>query len=243
MYRVVLVDDEEIFLEGFRKKIDWESYGFTIASSFQNPYDAIRYLKDNPAELIITDIRMPFMDGLAFIREVRRFLPEIPVVVLSGYSDFSYAKEAIRYHVSDYLLKPVSSEELAMTLIELREKLDEKFRRDPGNKAEGYYEKIVDSIKKSVILNYRTVSLESIALETKMSTNYVSKIFKKVSGQNFSDYLLEVKMTNARRLLDEGSLKIYEIAYMVGYDNPKNFTRAFRNYFGVSPREHKTNGT
>ncbi len=243
MYNVVLIDDEALFLEGFRKKIDWNSYGFTVSASFQNPCDALRYLMENPVELVVTDIRMPFMDGIAFIKELRGFMPDVPVIILSGFSDFEYAKEAIRYQVSNYLLKPVSTEELALTLIELKEKLDEKFdKKTSAGNSEGYYSKLVENIKRSVLRNFRTASLESVALEMKMSTNYVSKIFKKVSGQNFSDYLIEVKMTNARRLIEEGSFRIYEIAYMVGYDNPKNFTRAFRNYWGDSPRECRENG-
>lgn len=243
MYKVVLVDDEELFLEGFKKMIDWPSYGFEITASFSNANNALHFLMENPADLVITDIKMPFMDGLEFSSQLRGMKPDLDIMILSGYSDFEYARKAIQHRVNNYLLKPVDVNELALTLMDLREKLDEMNDTEItiGTSA-GYYNDLVDGIKKNIQRNYRTISLESIALDTKMSTNYVSKIFKKVSGQNFSDYLLEVKMTNALRLIGNGDLKIYEIAYMIGYDNPKNFTRAFKKYWGHSPWEYKENG-
>ena len=243
MYKAVSIDDEALFLEGFRCMIDWESYGFELWT-FQDPSAALRFIRENHVDLVISDIMMPDIDGIELLRQLRSIEPDAITMLLSGASDFEYARSAIRYGVSGYLLKPVNTDELALFLIESKEKLDERYQGIASvGSSEGYYKEIVESMKKNILINYRTVTLEDIAIETKMSTNYVSKIFKKVTGQTFSEYLLEVKMRNAMRLLSSNDLKIYEIAYMIGYDNPKNFTRAFRKYYGKSPWEQRENGS
>jgi len=243
LYSALLVDDEELFLEGFLSMLDWTSYGFEVVRTFDKAKDALDYLKENTVNLVVTDIMMPELDGLEFLRQLKAINPDVATIILSGAGSFEYAQKAIRVGASNYLLKPVNVDELALSLIDIKEKLDEKYDDavNIGN-FEGYYKDVVENIKKNVIMNYRTITLENIAVEVKMSTNYVSKIFKKVSGQNFSDYLIEVKMNNAMRLLKNNDLRIYEIAYMIGYDNPKNFTRAFKKYWGKSPWEYKENG-
>lgn len=244
MYKAISIDDEALFLEGFRKMIDWESYSFELIRTFDKASEALMYIRENPVDLIISDIMMPGMDGIGFLHQLKQIECNAITVLLSGANDFEYARAAIKYGVSSYLLKPVNVDELALCLIEARDKLDERYDRiaSTGN-SEGYYKDIVEAMKKNILMNYRTVTLEDIAIETKMSTNYVSKIFKKVTGQTFSEYLLEVKMKNAMRLLASNNLRIYEIAYMIGYDNPKNFTRAFRKYYGKSPWEQRENGS
>ncbi len=243
MYRVVLVDDDPTFTEGFKNLIDWESYGFSIETTFTNAKEALGYLSNHVVELVITDIRMPFMDGLGFMKELRRQQNDVFIVVLSGFSDFCYAQQAIRYEAKGYLLKPINSDALTLLLLDLRDKLDVKYDANVKiAQSVGYYTSLVESIKKNVLRNYATVSLNSVAIDEKMSPNYISRIFKQYAGQNFSEYLLEVKMKQALKLLSGNTMKIYEVAYAVGYDNPKNFTRAFKKYWGKSPWEYKEGG-
>lgn len=243
MYSAILVDDESLFLDGFVSMIDWPSYGFEVIKTFDKAREALAFLKENSVNLVVTDIMMPGLDGLEFLRQLKAINPDIVTIILSGAESFEYAQKAIRFGVSNYLLKPLNVDELALSLMDIKEALDAKYDEEVNiGSFDGYYKDVVENIKKNVLMNYRTITLENIALDVKMSTNYVSKLFKKVSGQNFSDYLIEVKMTNAMRLLKNNELKIYEIAYMIGYDNPKNFTRAFKKYWGKSPWEYKENG-
>ena len=155
MIKIFLVEDEMIIRRGIKNSIEWEKEGYQFVGEASDGELALPMIIREKPDIVMTDIKMPFMDGLAFIKELRGFMPDVPVIILSGFSDFEYAKEAIRYQVSNYLLKPVSTEELALTLIELKEKLDEKFdKKTSAGNSEGYYSKLVENIKRSVLRNF-----------------------------------------------------------------------------------------
>ena len=117
MFKVLLIDDESFILEGLKVLIDWESEGFEIVSTASNGQEALEFLNNNKVDLIVSDIKMPVMTGLELLAKIRENnISEAYFVILSGYADFSYAKEAIRYDSTDYILKPVNKNELIQTL-------------------------------------------------------------------------------------------------------------------------------
>ncbi|AJY73872.1 response regulator transcription factor [Paenibacillus beijingensis] len=124
MYKIMLVDDEAGVRNSIKAKMDWEAAGFEIAVEASNGKEALDALDlgENP-DLVITDIRMPQMDGIAFIRECKQRYPHLRTIVLSGYSDFEYLKAAIQSGVKDYLLKPVVRSELQALLAKLADEL------------------------------------------------------------------------------------------------------------------------
>jgi two-component system, response regulator YesN len=126
LFSVLIVDDEEDIREGLKTIIDWEKEGFKIAGLAENGVQALEFYKNNKPELIITDIKMPGMDGLEFVRQLRAFDSEVKILIISGYNDFSYAKKAMKYGVNSYLLKPVDIEELGRELGCIREEIYEK---------------------------------------------------------------------------------------------------------------------
>lgn len=128
MYRVILVDDEFLVREAVKETMDWGSRGFELRGCFQHGEDAMDYIRDNPVEVVLTDICMPYMDGLELSRLISREYPHICVVILSGYDNFEYAKQALKYRVREYILKPFSLEELGQALDGIREKLDQESR-------------------------------------------------------------------------------------------------------------------
>ncbi|SDE19521.1 two-component system, response regulator YesN [Paenibacillus sp. UNCCL117] len=134
MYTIMLVDDEIGVRNSIKAKIDWEAAGYRIISEAENGLEALRLLQEQPLpDLLISDIRMPQMDGLALIEACKESCPELKIIVLSGYSDFEYMKTAIRYGVKDYLLKPVVRGELTALLARLSKELEEdraKTRQD-----------------------------------------------------------------------------------------------------------------
>ncbi len=130
MYKVFLVEDESIVREGLRDNIPWEQYGFEFAGEASDGEIALSRIREIRPDVLITDIRMPFMDGLSLCRIVRTELPDIKIIILSGYNDFEYARKAIEVGVERYLTKPVTRKAMAKELAELSEKLDEERHRD-----------------------------------------------------------------------------------------------------------------
>ncbi|MCR5233721.1 MAG: response regulator [Lachnospiraceae bacterium] len=130
MYRVMLVDDEPLILRGMSVVIDWEKKGFEIVKSAANGVEAYEYLKNNKVDLIIADIKMPEMNGLELIRRIREEgLSDAFYVILSGYNDFEYARQALRYSCMDYLLKPIDSERLAEILDKVSDSKHDELNR------------------------------------------------------------------------------------------------------------------
>ena len=129
MYKVFLADDEIVVREGIRSNFPWEQTDFVLAGEAPDGEMALSMLQDIKPDILITDIRMPFMDGLELCRKVAASMPWMYIVILSGYDDFSYAKEAISLGVKEYLLKPVSGEELLQVLNRIAERIREDKRQ------------------------------------------------------------------------------------------------------------------
>ncbi|OBZ08620.1 MULTISPECIES: response regulator transcription factor [Bacillales] len=124
MYRVFVVDDEPFIIEGLYDIIDWSAYGLEIVGSAENGQDALEALKESAADILLTDISMPIMDGLTLIREARQFRPDLKVIILSGYNEFDYIKSGLKLGVENYLLKPINIDELQETLVGTIDKLN-----------------------------------------------------------------------------------------------------------------------
>ena len=129
MYKAILVDDESIIRNAISTTIDWNKFNFELVDTCQNATQAIEILKHTHIDLIITDICMPHMDGLELSSYVYNNYPDTSIVIISGYDDFNYAKAAIRYNVTEYLLKPVTADEFSQILLKLKNTLDEKTKK------------------------------------------------------------------------------------------------------------------
>ena len=124
MYKALVVDDEPIILEGFDNLISWEEFGIEISAKAENGKAALQIVREEEIDLLITDIRMPEMSGLELLKTIRQEGKSIKVIILSGYDDFQYVKEASKYGIENYLLKPIEENELEETLLHLTEKLE-----------------------------------------------------------------------------------------------------------------------
>ena len=122
------MDDEILVREAIRDKIKWEELGFTLVGDCENGKEAIQFLQEQPVDVVLTDIYMPYVDGLSLSKHIYEEHLEIAVIILSGHSDFEYAREALKYNVVEYILKPVTAKELSAVLIKMKGKLDEKYR-------------------------------------------------------------------------------------------------------------------
>jgi two-component system, response regulator YesN len=127
LYKLIIVDDESEIRNGLLEIIDWEKEGFVVVGEAENGLDALQMAESMPIDLVITDIRMPFLDGLQMAKEIRKLQPMVSFIVLSGYDDFEYTRQAIQIKISDYVLKPVSSDELIPILRSVKNSMDERF--------------------------------------------------------------------------------------------------------------------
>lgn len=132
LYRILLVDDEEEVRKAIIRNIEWEKLGFQMAQDAENGEDALEKIEQLKPDVIMTDIRMPYMDGLTLTKRIRQKYPSMKILIFSGYDDFEYAQQAIKLNVTEYILKPVNVEELTGILNRVRENLDEEIaqRRD-----------------------------------------------------------------------------------------------------------------
>ena len=125
-YRLLLVDDEEEVRTSIIRKIDWEKTGFAVIGDAENGQDALEKIEQLEPDLVLTDIRMPYMDGLILAKRIRQIRPSIKIIIFSGYDDFEYAKEAIKLNIIEYILKPVNAEELTGILMRIKNTLDDE---------------------------------------------------------------------------------------------------------------------
>lgn len=145
MYQVLIVDDEPFVRQGIKVIIDWESYGFQIAAEAKNGLEAIELMKTQKFDLVFMDVRMPGMSGLEASAKIRSSISKrIKIVLLSGFSEFTYAQEALKYNISHYLLKPLDPDELVKILNQTSKELDkqvkvEQARRDTASIVGAHY--------------------------------------------------------------------------------------------------------
>jgi YesN/AraC family two-component response regulator len=180
---------------------------------------------------------MPFLSGLDFAKYICQEKPDITTVLMSAYRDFDYAREAIKYNVDRYLLKPIDEEELENTFLEIKKELD----RQCENSLEFHSinDKIIGMIESYINNNLEHVTLCQIAQYIEMSPNYVSRFFKEKTGENLSDFINRKKMKKAQELLKDHRLLVYQVGYKLGYTDYRNFSRAFKNYCGKAPKEYR----
>ena len=138
MYTVIVADDEQEIRRSLIRKVDWGSVGFQVIGEAENGAEALELTEKLEPDLLLTDIRMPFISGIELARQVREIRPATQIAFLSGFDDFSYAQQAIQYNIISYLLKPISSSELEKELLKMKEKIDQKFQvfSQPGMRQE-----------------------------------------------------------------------------------------------------------
>lgn len=144
LYKIMIVDDEAEVRQAIARKIDWRAVGFEIVADAENGRDALEKAETLDLDVVLTDIKMPFMDGLELGAELSRRKPNLKLIVFSGFDEFEYAKEAIKLNVVEYVLKPVNAAELTAILDRVRKVLDEEIeqRRNISQLTQAYQESL-----------------------------------------------------------------------------------------------------
>lgn len=249
MFTLAIIDDEEYVTSSLSKYIAQQHSLFRVSATFTNAEEALAYLRHNPIDVIITDIRMPHMDGLQMLEQIRTFLPDACVLVISGYSEFEYARKACSFNVRNYLLKPIDFQELSKNLNSIAQHLS-KFPSAPVADSENSADRIVSNIgvEDDTVIQYaknyiRThyaddISRDAVASSVYLDGAYFSRLFKQKTGQSYIDFLTEVRMEKAIELLATHS-SITEISKAVGYFHRNQFITNFRKYTGYTPNDYR----
>ena len=243
MYTLVLVEDDYQIRNGLGRFFPWNTIGFELIKSFENGEKAFHFLSANEIDVVLTDIKMPVMDGLTLAKKIKTIKPYISIVLLSAYQDFDFARDAMEIGVKKYIVKSTKYDELIKIFTQIRQQLDEQ-KKTSDMEEDVFQDKKINARVIKEIINYINYdlsdsSLKSLAEKIRINPVYLSRYFKEKTGMNFIDYLIKRKMEKAEDLLFSTNLPIVEISELVGYSNEKNFSRAFKKYHGVSPAEYR----
>lgn len=242
-YTVFVVEDETLILRNTAKKIKQLNIGFEVAETAKNGQQAIDLLQKQLPDVIITDIRMPQVDGLQLVQHLSVNCPSVRTVIISGYNDFEFARKAIQFNVKDYLLKPVESEQLYQCLIRLRIELDaehdsivEKMKVLKAAQGDNI-EDIIEKLRLYLDKNFTDeINLGGIAQGLNFNSSYLSKWFVKIVGKTPSSYIIKLRISKAKHLLQSvQELTVKEIGEFVGYADQNYFSRIFKQQTGISP--------
>ncbi|QUH19560.1 response regulator transcription factor [Alkaliphilus sp. B6464] len=249
MWKVLIADDEPKIRKGLKKMLQSFNLELEIVAEAEEGEMALDLAKEHIPHILLVDINMPFLDGLGFIEKVHNFLPYSIVIIITGYDEFHYAQRAIKLQVFDYLLKPINSEELKNIIIKgiVHLQNQPKNMENIGaiNNNEEEYSPIVVLLKNYMDSHYmqENLSLHEVAEKFDISPSYLGKLMKHELGKTFIEYLTEIRIENAKKMLQEENIgiKIHEVAQLVGYSSQHYFSRVFKKEVGVSPIEYKQN--
>lgn len=235
--RVLLVDDEIMIREGFKRLFDWEAHDCQVVGEAADGMEALAQIDALEPDIAIMDINIPIMSGLKVIQLSRIRHPATAFVIVSGYDDFSYCREALRLQITDYILKPVNYEEFGSCIDRLKVSL---FERRASAVPEQQEERPITGLTRYLQTHLaQEISLTLLADEFHLSAQYISQLFKNEIGVNFLTYLTNIRVEHAKKLLLSTSLSVAEVAEQSGYGDYRVFTKVFKKAEGVTPSQYR----
>ena len=235
--RVLLVDDEIMIREGFKRLFDWEAHDCEVVGEAADGMDALSKIDTLCPDIAIMDINIPIMNGLKVIQVSRMKHPNTAFVIVSGYDDFSYCREALRLQITDYILKPVNYEEFGTCIDNLKISL---FERRVSAEPEQQEERTITGITRYLQEHLaEEVSLSVLADQFHLNPQYISQLFKSEIGVGFLTYLTNIRMEKAKKLLLSTSLSIADVAEQSGYADYRVFTKVFKKSEGSTPSQFR----
>ena len=248
MYRVVLVDDEHIILNGLARAVPWGEMNCQVVGTAGNGEEGLRLIREMRPDILMTDIRMPNMDGLSMVAALRSEFPRLQITVLTAFRDFEYAQTALNLGVCRYLLKPSKLEELYEAIRTMTTRLDVL-----PPLAEGAAPEDDPATEGSVARNFivrqaldymqahcaERLTLGDVADHVYVSQWHLSKLINRQLNQSFFDILARMRVDRAKALLADSSLRIHAVAEQVGYVDVAHFSKSFKRLEGVTPGEYR----
>lgn len=263
MYRVVLVEDSKLLRTGMKYTLDWDSLDCEIVGDAENGQEGLELIRRTQPDIVITDIRMPGLDGLEMIERLHAERNGAVFIIISAYNEFTYAQRAVRYGVIDYIVKPFTDEEImeAMrstcgrveasrqdTLLRRRLETVEKSKiiafegylsSEEGKVKREYTQRAIQYIKDHYAEN---INVHSVARALNVSESHLSKVFKETMCHTIGEYLMQYRIKEACRLLQNPGFRICEVSEQVGYTDQRYFSVAFKRIMGVTPGSFRDGG-
>lgn len=227
----MIVEDQKIILKGIEKM--FRHFCQDEIFPFSDPVEACRKLSLLHPDVIFTDIVMEGLDGLTLLRSASKALPRCRFVIISGFANFEYARQAIDLKVDSYLLKPIERSALEEVYHKLREALQEP---EPPARKLRISEEALRYIREH---SAEKLSIASIAAQVHISPNYLSNIFRKETGASVNEVIRQEQMKAAARLLRDTDLYLYEISEQLGYKDVKYFSLLFRECYQMAPKAYR----
>lgn len=252
MYRVLIVEDDTALRFLCRQMKEWKEYGFAVLAEASNGKEALELLKTQSFDLIMTDIRMPFMDGLELLEKLQEMKYPAFTVLVSSYDEFEYARKGMVLGCQDFLVKPISNKKLGEVLERISHTMKEQGKQEESDELlnqvlqalgvavdkQGFLYRLCDYLTKHMEEN---VTMEDAAEYMNLSKDYLGKNVKQYSGRTFPALYTFMKMEYAKQLLETESYKNYEISRILGYSSPDYFTKIFKEYTGTTPSKYRKN--
>lgn len=246
MIKVLIAEDENLIRKKLLHFIDYDALGMVVVAEVDNGVSGVELIKKYKPDIVLADINMPEKDGLDMIKETLDY--DYIAIIISGYDYFSYAQRALKYGVTDYLLKPISLDDLNEALVNAREIIYKKRSVISRNSD---IENAIDistdeAIKDSTVVeminfiknNYQDkISISDLSKKLAYSESMLNRKFKKEVHITFNEYLNRYRINKAIELLKNSDYNITEISYMCGYSSAKYFSRVFKKYLGISPSD------
>ncbi|MDO5541098.1 MAG: response regulator [Eubacteriales bacterium] len=237
--KLLIAEDEDMIRKGMEKYIRLHTDRFDRIYLARNGQEAIDIIFKNRPEIMLLDIQMPVRDGIAVMKEAKNAGIFPATIILSGYEEFRYAQQALRYGARCYLLKPSRSSDILKQILEIADEISGTTQK---TEVDSTHSNLVELAKEYMEEYYNEeLTLQRVADVVGISPGYLSTIFSQCLGTGFVDYLNQIRIEHACAYLKQRYFKTYEIAYKVGFQDEKYFTRVFKKIMGITPSEYKKN--
>lgn len=237
---LLIADDEDHIRNGIKTYIGLNSKVINKIYTASNGAEALEKIFKYKPDIMLIDVQMPYKNGLEVMKEANEAGICPKTIILSGYDEFAYAQQAIKCGALEYLLKPCRSTDILMKverLVEIKESSTPSLGHE---KEETHGNQIVNMAVEYINEHYmESISLTKAAEEVGVTPGYLTTLFAQTIGDGFVDYLNKIRIDRACNYLHDGQLKIYEVAYKVGFKDEKYFARVFKKITQVSPSQFR----
>ena len=241
---LIIADDEDIVRNSLEKYILLHTERFAKVYTAANGRETLELVLRYKPDIMLLDVQMPGLNGLEVLNEASKAGCMPVTVIFSGYDEFAYAQEALRYGAKDYILKPSRSSHIFNRLMEIADEVESQKNGDSTSIVTADRTNLIGRAKEYIDCHYyENITQTQVADNIGITPGYLSTLFTKNTGLRFADYLNQVRINHACAYLRQNYLKTYEIAFKVGFRDEKYFSKVFKKLTGVSPKEYRNGKT